>query len=430
MNPVGPWPALLCLISGLLAAMLLVNRFGKPPPQGRFLPIDGLRGYLAFAVFIHHACVWYYYMHKGDWAVPPSNFYTHLGQSSVAVFFMITGFLFFSKLIDGRKKQLDWGRLYVSRVLRLTPLYVFAMCLLFLIVAIRSRHGLLLPLKQEVMDAARWLSFTIFGSPLLNGVRDTRTVTAAVTWTLPYEWFFYLSLPLLFLLVGRIPPFFYFALALFSLGFLLLLMNMDDIYSLDFFYPEFWKAAPFLGGMAAAALARSGRVRRMAGSWIASFVAIACLLGLLWYATAYYAWGPVLLLSVAFAIVACGNDFFGILIHPVSRILGEISYSIYLLHGIILYVTFHFIMGEARAASWSSTEYWLVAMGIAPVVVWFSFATFRFIEKPAMDKTPVVSKWVNKQIQPVLDFGQKIRERIYSKGRRGALVVLKNASEK
>src|SRR4051794_29707847 len=102
LDPVSPWPAVACLVLAVLTARLLVWKFGAPPSAGRYVSIDGLRGYLALAVLLHHACTWYFYARTGKWAPPPSNLYTHFGHSGVALFFMITGFLFFTKLLNSR----------------------------------------------------------------------------------------------------------------------------------------------------------------------------------------------------------------------------------------------------------------------------------------------------------------------------------------
>jgi len=80
--------------------------------------IDGLRGFLALGVFIHHCAVTWYYKQSGIWNVPPSNFYTELGQASVALFFMITAFLFWGKVID-KGSSIDWRSLYLGCVVRL-----------------------------------------------------------------------------------------------------------------------------------------------------------------------------------------------------------------------------------------------------------------------------------------------------------------------
>ena len=125
MDPTSLLPAIGAILLALATAALLPHIIQLPiasPP--RYSTIDGLRGYLAFAVFLSHSSIWYFYLHFGRWDVPQSNFYTHLGQSSVTLFFMITGFLFWSKLLDGRVQPIDWSRLYLSRLFRLVPLYL------------------------------------------------------------------------------------------------------------------------------------------------------------------------------------------------------------------------------------------------------------------------------------------------------------------
>jgi hypothetical protein len=79
VSPVGGLLALVCLAAALASSWFLVICFGKPPPQGRYVSIDGLRGYLAFGVFIHHIPVWYAYSRTRVWEVPQSGPYTNLG---------------------------------------------------------------------------------------------------------------------------------------------------------------------------------------------------------------------------------------------------------------------------------------------------------------------------------------------------------------
>lgn len=410
MSQINPVWALLALLPGLASAMLLVKFFGKPPAQGRFLPIDGLRGFLAYFVFIHHSAVWYFKIHMDDWTVKDSNLFALFGEGSVALFFMITGFLFFTKLIDGRKEGVDWGRLYVSRFLRITPLYQFAMCLLFIIVALLSTRGVFMTWGHIFGERLRWIVFTIFGNPFINGVADTRTIMAGVTWTLPYEWAFYLSLPLLALLTGRIPPFRYFALGLGSVFVLAAAYNLDDMFGMEIsFRPAFWRVMPFAGGLAAAVLARSGRFRRLAASKFSTLIILACFAAVLRYENAYD-FIPLLLLSAAFALIACGNNLAGLLTNAASRMLGEISYSLYLLHGIFLYVTFKFVIGIQNAKSFSPAAHWAVVICVAPLVIFGCYATYRFIERPALGQTGALTFWLRERTRPLFQRSSAITD--------------------
>jgi len=60
--------------------------------QNRFSNLDGIRGFLALAVFFHHFTVTYYWKVNGVWAAPDNIILRNLGKFGVAIFFMITGF--------------------------------------------------------------------------------------------------------------------------------------------------------------------------------------------------------------------------------------------------------------------------------------------------------------------------------------------------
>jgi peptidoglycan/LPS O-acetylase OafA/YrhL len=384
MSPFNPTFALLALVVALGTISLIPGRPAEPATGGRYGSIDGLRGYLAFFVFLHHSAVWYGYLRDGVWAFPPSRIYTQLGQSSVALFFMITGLLFFSKLLDARRKPLDWTRLYISRVLRLVPLYLVAMLLLAIVVARLSNFSLHESPARLLGQGARWLTFTIAGGPPLNGVLETSTVIAQVTWSLAYEWFFYLSLPLLALLVRVLPPVAY------------LLLSSGSLVGIVLLKPEAVRLWAFAGGMVAALVVRRPTLIRHLVGAPAAVAAIGCLAG------AVLLFPPadrpniltLPLLTVAFVIIAAGNDLGGVLSARPSRRLGEVSYSLYLLHGIALFVAFKFVVGYGRAASLPAWGHWAVILSTTPLLVILCCLTYGLIELPPIRWTPAVSAWL------------------------------------
>lgn len=377
-NPL--FPVLGLLVAWLTAAAIL--RLGEPAPEaGRYAAIDGLRGVLALLVFIHHGLVWYFYTHDGRWHDPESHLFTFFGQGSVEMFFMITGFLFFSKLLD-RNKEIDWPTLYVSRVLRLVPLYAFAIGLMFVMVGWASGFTLKVPLTSLLFGMFKWLLFTLGGAPDLNGVTQTFIMVAGVTWSLPFEWFYYAMLPLFALLLGRKVP----------MKFLLLLVPA----CIWFYFRNYavLLSSVFLGGIAGAFVVRIEPVRRLAQGWPASLVVLACL------AYAVYTYGspyhpvPIVLLSVVFTIFACGNTLFGLLDNAPVRLLGSMSYGVYLLHGLMLYTVFEVVLGRQWAATISPLQHWMVVFACTVLLVALSYACFRFIEMPAMSRVKTVRNWL------------------------------------
>ena len=107
MSATSPFGALGALAIAVLTVSLLQRRFGEPTEARRFSTLDGLRGYAAFLVYLSHGAAWYVFARTGVWAAPATRLYAHFGRSSVAIFFMITGFLFWSKLIDGMAAYLE-----------------------------------------------------------------------------------------------------------------------------------------------------------------------------------------------------------------------------------------------------------------------------------------------------------------------------------
>lgn len=373
------------LATALLAMRLLVARFGAPPLQGRYATIDGLRGYLGLFVFLHHSCVWFGYLRGGQWTAPTSRLFLHFGQSAVVLFFMITGFLFFAKLLDARTRGIDWLRLFASRVLRLAPLYLFAMLLLFALVAVLSGFELRAAPATLAKGGLKWLSFTAFGAPDLNGVDNTPLLVARVTWSLPFEWLFYLALPLLALCVGLRP-----SLPLLALGAAAVGLGWYRSFAL-------MPLLSFGGGIAAALLVRYPAFCALAlrrRSTLAIAAALAALLA--FCPDGAYAPLPLLLLALVFALIAGGNTLYGVLAAPLSRALGELAYGLYLLHGLLLFALFRFALGFDRAGALSSAQHWLLVAGVAPLLVLLCFAAFRLIEKPAMVRSAALAAWLRR----------------------------------
>jgi len=82
-------------------------------------------------------------------------------------------------------------------------------------------------------------------------------------------------------------------------------------------------------------------------------------------------------------IAYSGNSIFGILSLRASVLLGEISYSIYLLHGVVLYFIFTY-WSPTEISNLTLSEYALFLPIVSLVVVAVSTITFLIIERPAI----------------------------------------------
>jgi hypothetical protein len=113
----------------------------------------------------------------------------------VALFFMITGFLFWLRVLRAGS-AFDTRAFFVSRLRRLTPMYAMSVLMVLAVVAAASGFTLQVSPVTLARELRPWLSFGFMDTGSINGMREARYINA-VYWTLAYEWMFYLMLPLL-----------------------------------------------------------------------------------------------------------------------------------------------------------------------------------------------------------------------------------------
>lgn len=375
-------PITLATLAALLTIKLISQILDEPLSGERFQSIDGIRGYLGFAVFLHHSCIWYFYLKNKVWAVPPSYIYTNLGQGGVAIFFMITSFLFFTKILDHKSKPIDWIYLYSSRILRLLPLYLIVIFIMLVIVAVKTNFELVEPVNLIAKEIFNWIRFS---QSDVNKLQNTSIIFSGVTWTLPYELAFYSLLPVIYITIKLNSKYWYIptVISLYVGGQYFKMLDLNIIF-----------LKVFLGGMIAAIVAKINLIQKISNSKLASLIVTT----LLFTATTQYASSyestPLLMLTAAFTLVASGNSVFGILTNQLSRKLGEITYSIYLLHGIVLYLIFSVFIGEDASSQFSLVEFWVIIISITPLVIAISALSFRFIEYPSIKKSSVLANLI------------------------------------
>jgi len=346
--------------------------------------IDGLRGILAFSVFLHHSTIWFFYAKGDPWQPPPSSLFQYLGAGSVVMFFMVTSFLFFSMLINSRNKSIDWLKFYVSRFLRIAPLYYFLVFCMFFLVLIQTGFNLIQPLPDLIEDIIHWGFLSLLSLQNLNGI-ETHIILSSVLWTLPLEWMFYFLLPIFALLIfkKKIPKYIFFFILL---GLILFIKNIH----FDFFYP-------FLSGAIAAWLSGKDLVHKYAKSVFASLVIIFLLSMLIFFNPPAFSKISIFTLFICFLLIASGNDLFNLLNHPILKMLGNISYGIYLAHMMVLYVFFKLIIGVDAISQLNAAEYCLIILCLTPILVSICFLTYKYIEFPFMSKSSLVVSLIRKK---------------------------------
>jgi peptidoglycan/LPS O-acetylase OafA/YrhL len=334
---------------------------------GRCGELDGLRGFLAPAVFISHIASSYYWCRTGVWGWPPSTIYALCGSVPVSLFFMITGFLFWRRAVaaQGRIDIIPFLR---ARLRRLAPLYLACLAFILAIVGVETKAVLAVPATALVGSLAQWACFGVFGLPDINGLPHTHLIDPAL-WTLAYEWLFYLALPGLALLATPA--------RLTGLTVLIVILLLSGRLA-----PVEYVILNFLVGMITAQVATASALPSLLRSRTGA--AIGLITPVVIGFTSDGGYDPLLSLALAplFAVVVAGNNLFGILSLPAARCLGVVSYSIYLLHGIVLRSSLDLASHVVAIDRAPPILYWLMMLPVTVGVVGLSFASYRWIEHP------------------------------------------------
>lgn len=380
MNNLNPLFALVIILIACLTAYIINLKYKITHTSSRYESVDGLRGFLAISVFISHASIWYQLIQEGKW-ISKSYLYSQLGSTSVAFFFMISSFLFISKLLNSREKEFSWKAFFISRFFRLVPMYYFSVAIIVLFAMGITNWKLKAGLFEFFHEMFLWGTFTVIRESSINGLDFTYLINAGVAWSLPFEWLFYFSLPLISLLIlKRKPSIFYLLIgSLFIWGFFYVNgINVQHLLS-------------FAGGILGAILLKYKPLKNAENPFLSILILI-CLVLIVQFEKSTNMPCKILI-TIIFVCISSGNTLFRILKSPTLKLLGEISYSTYLLHGIVLFIVFYFGFGFENAKKLSASQYCLVIFLITPIIVILSFAGYRFVEKPFME---IYKKYFNK----------------------------------
>lgn len=368
------------LVVGTMALALAVatilghfsaNR-GFPLATGRRIgDLDGLRGYLAIIVIFHHFLIWQSYKAGLPWETPPIFFYTQLGKVGVGLFFMITGCVFYPRVLSGLTGN-NWVGIYISRVFRIVPM-VFATTMAVTIIIIAETN-----VRPDSHFPVKFLWWMAGKQVTLLGHNQSFIINAGVLWSIYYEWIFYfMLLPLCATLRGIVGGRTWIVPATVLAISLALRVTGHEI---------FQYTPLFAAGMLAYEASTRPSVATVLRSTPATIVALVCLaLVMIFFPNASEP-VPMALLWLFFVCVTCGNSIFGLLKSRGALVLGEASFSIYVMHGIILYLAFHYFPIERYST--------IALIGVTIVVTTLSMLTFLVIERPFIALGRRVSKVV------------------------------------
>lgn len=358
--------------------------FKKNSNEPLDIAFEGLRGILALSVFFHHGNIYYNFRKTGVWSYPTSYFYGQLGSVSVTLFFFISGFLFWSKLIKCQGK-IHFISFFRNRIRRIVPVAYFSIAIITWIALYETDFQLRVSFLEFMKSIGQRLIFGLSLSVMnINGFKNSFLINAGVFWTLFYEWLFYLSLPLLgwfarrqrtvLLICGVWAAYYYLLEHDFenrSSG------NEWAVYAKTLVEYIKWITFGFGFGILGAWINNLIPLDKPLTQFWASLLSVTLFfMGVFPGATTLQRYS---FLFGAFILIAYGNDLFGLLSSHSMRVLGRISYSIYLFHGIVLWSLQRF-QAEDPIKHWC----FVGAAGLLTILV--SMISYQFIEFPFLKK--------------------------------------------
>lgn len=317
---------------------------------------------MAVFVVFHHFALSHVYFSGSPWAVSSLSQYQinqKMGSFGVAVFFMISGYLFANAKVN------SWMAFYKKRFLRIVPLFTFSSLACILIALILQRNDL--DTSALLAKLYFWLDAGVTGyKPDLFGMKDSQIINAGVTWTLFWEWAFYFSLPFMFIIrdkVGLLP------VSVFAL--------FVSIYFVSQYNQSY---GAYLAFFAIGALARNVSQSIKIKKIICDVGALSSLTLVFLVADTSYNTYFIPFIMCFFMFIIAGSDMFGILKVRGFIRLGDASYSIYLLHGMAWFCMNRYL--AVKGINLSEHEYMALSAVVFLMLMLACSMTYKFIESP------------------------------------------------
>lgn len=305
------------------------------------------------------------------------------GYLAVDFFFILSGFvlaLTYQEKISQAGKSLRAVTVdfYVKRIARIFPLHVF------ILFTMLCAYFIIDQLKGGDIFVGRF-SFEAFFQQLFlvhNWGHSERLSWNVPAWSISTEIFAYIIFPLLVLLTSKSSLLIRFFLSLILLCVLAVIFAANDAQNIGDKIPQlgiYRCLIEFSLGMYVFALFQQNvmRINAFFAFLLALFISVICAYFL---QLPNYFYAPVALLLVFYGFINIDEKYVKSLFHPVLIWLGDISYSIYLVHYFAKDLL-KFSVPELSAIGVTELTIYFVS------VIFISHLTYKFVEMPAKKAT-------------------------------------------
>lgn len=322
--------------------------------------ITGMRAYSALAVFL---------IHSGGGGLRQLSSFTNsvvdYGKQGVISFFVISAFTIYMS-VDNNKK-FEFKKYLIRRFLRIAPMYYFALIITFFLGGV-AYYLNFFHISNDLWGLLLHLTFlNIFNIKYMNSL-------IGVEWSIPIEFFYYLVIPLIYLLIRHNPKriiyilglsFFisFFSLTLFHNFYNPLNRDLSNQWSLEKYF------FTFMCGIAAYIFV--SKFKKLNFNSLYIFGLLTLLTIYIFYNFPYQEYFISIWISLLIIISSSRSILVRILFeNKIIQYLGEISYSIYLVHFPII----HLLPKDLNPQN-----IFLIGLTITVII---SSITYYLIEKP------------------------------------------------
>ena len=335
-------------------------------------PMEGLRGFAVFLVFLVH-----YSNLIRPWLLPESSLLEFakalrlVGSSGVDLFFVLSGYVIYGSLIS-RAQPL--GRFVLRRVRRIYPAFIVVLSGYVVLSLLAGR-------ESKIPDGAgAGVVYIVSNVLLLPGLFPIEPLVA-VAWSLSYEMFYYFTIPLVITVFGLRDR-----ERGFRIGFFLALAAVITGYGAA--YGGHLRLVMFIAGIVVWEAVKCSKLPGP-GSGVGLLALAVGLVSVLlpFHGTGGYAF-KVGLMFWSFGILCyvCFRNADSWLARVFSRTplrwLGNMSYSYYLLHNLVLHVGFLGLGTLAPAGRYEGWFFWAVLPVMFAVTLFPTGLLFLAVERP------------------------------------------------
>lgn len=362
---------------------LIVNAEASPRPQVVIKALTGVRAVAAAWVVVGHFGYVAKTLFPNTWALEPFFASCYLG---VDLFFVLSGFILTHNYLSdfGRVTPGNYGRFLWARLARLYPVHIFTLMMLVFGVAL----GNYLDMSFNAPDRLTMSDF--FHHLLLTHAWGMGRPDAwnGPAWSISAEWFAYLLFPFIAVALTRVnSPRVAWAGVFVAYLFLYAFLGSEGpafAPPLGYDRPLVRVTTQFIAGCFLYRVYQSGWGEHFRWSWIATGCVIALLIYMFSHPPQHdlsVVPAPILALFIL-ALARSQTGIAAILATPIFVFWGEVSYALYMTHGVLAMVLGKVL--HAERFEHASVVMKINVLGAYVVLISvLAIATYLLVEKPS-----------------------------------------------